>query len=230
MNKSMKQLISGIIDGVHNLHEATESVEKDVYVLDSSIQEVAATTEELSAQIEETSASTEEINATTEEVTAAINAIAKKAEDGAHVASEIDKKASELKEEFIKSLEVTMNIYNENKKNLRKALEDAKAVEKINNLSDVILEITSQTNLLALNAAIEAARVGEAGKGFAVVANEIKKLAENFLFFLSNMLFFDLNKILFKRRASSKKARIIKKEVYNVFKRIFKSMAKSYCR
>ena len=57
------------------------------------------------------------------------------------------------------------------------AMEQAKAVEKINQFTQAILEISSQTNLLALNASIEAARAGEAGKGFAVVAGEIGTLA-----------------------------------------------------
>ena len=57
------------------------------------------------------------------------------------------------------------------------AIEQAKAVEKINQFTQAILEISSQTNLLALNASIEAARAGEAGKGFAVVAGEIGTLA-----------------------------------------------------
>ena len=55
--------------------------------------------------------------------------------------------------------------------------EKSKAVEKIHQLSDAILNIFGQTNLLALNASIEAARAGEAGRGFAVVATEISDLA-----------------------------------------------------
>jgi methyl-accepting chemotaxis protein len=62
---------------------------------------------------------------------------------------------------------------------LRDAIEKSKAVERIQVLSDAILEISARTNLLALNATIEAAQAGESGRGFAVVAEEIRKLAEN---------------------------------------------------
>ena len=68
---------------------------------------------------------------------------------------------------------------NESSAEIDKAIKSSKEVEKIDVLSNAILEISEQTSLLALNAAIEAARAGDTGKGFAVVADEIRKLAEN---------------------------------------------------
>ncbi|AOT69306.1 methyl-accepting chemotaxis protein [Geosporobacter ferrireducens] len=184
--QSVDSMSRSIRSVLHDVIVETSSVEDNVILssqnleeLTSYIEDVSATTEEMSAGMEETAASTEQMNATSVEIENAVESIAAKSENGAIIAEEISKRAQHLKDNAVISQKTTSDMRERIDADIRTSIEQSKAVEKINVLTESILEITAQTNLLALNAAIEAARAGEAGKGFAVVADEIRKLAED---------------------------------------------------
>ena len=105
------------------------------------------------------------------------------------------KDVSDLREEFSKLIEKSVEHADLSADELTEVVEITNRMSALSSKIETILEtfkkefenvkqetstiegITSQTNLLALNASIEAARAGEAGKGFAVVADQIRSLS-----------------------------------------------------
>lgn len=105
--------------------------------------------------------------------------VAKKAREAAEQSGDIMNRAGQQHENAEKSGREAVELYQETKEELERAIADSQKVQEIDTMTEEILAISSQTNLLALNASIEAARAGEMGQGFAVVADEIRELADN---------------------------------------------------
>lgn len=179
MQQSTRDMVKAVESESQKLEDSVELINNNIIELNGEIEDVSATTQQMSAGMDQSVASIEEINSTTGEIGGTVRDIAEKAKVGAVSSIEISKRAQNLMESAVTSEKTASDISKSIDAGLRSAIEQSKAVEKINVLSESILQITSQTNLLALNAAIEAARAGEAGKGFAVVADEIRKLADD---------------------------------------------------
>ncbi|ETT53175.1 methyl-accepting chemotaxis sensory transducer with Cache sensor [Paenibacillus sp. FSL R7-269] len=179
MIASQQSLIQEILHSSQSISGAVGNTEQNVFVLDGSITDISGVTEELSAGLQQTAASMEEMNASTTQIEAAIHGIARKAQEGAEAAGEINVRAERLKERAWESRTQADTVYGLSEEKLRTAIEQSGSISQISALTGAILEIAAQTNLLSLNASIEAARAGEAGRGFAVVAEEIRKLADN---------------------------------------------------
>lgn len=161
----MNELVENITAGINDSNENASSV--------------SATMEELSASMEEVSATLDQITIGAQDILNASKDMSGKAENGAEYVKEIKGRAEDVKVMATGSKENTSQMIQDIRQLLEQAIENSRSVDKINELTGDILNISSQTNLLALNASIEAARAGEAGKGFAVVADEIRVLADN---------------------------------------------------
>ncbi len=185
------QMACSIHDMRSNLREITSDIEETEKTLTNSMSTLmktslqvshtneanSATTEELSAAMEETSATMESIESTMTSIKQASNQIQTECTQGYSTANEVRNRAAVLKENTLNGSKKTKQMYETLLVKTNSVIERAEAVEQINQLTNVILEISEQTNLLALNATIEATRAGEAGKGFQVVASEIGSLA-----------------------------------------------------
>ncbi len=179
MQGAMRDTVREIMSEAGSVNDSVNISNEQMEALTVKIDEVNGHVTDRAAEMQETAASTEVMNQNTSSIRAAIEAISKDTGNGKEVSEGISRRAQGLKQNVEQSSRRAEVLTEDINKNLRNAIEQSKAVNKINELSDGIMEIASQTNLLALNASIEAARAGEHGRGFAVVADEIRKLAED---------------------------------------------------
>jgi len=161
------------------LHSVTNNVSERVANVNLNSSDISASMQELSATMEEISASILSIREGANEANEKVDVLADASKDLVGYAGMMEQRASDLENRAVENKRSTSTVVNENIAKWKKAADDSKQVERINELTNDILSISSQTNLLALNASIEAARAGEAGKGFAVVADEIRQLADS---------------------------------------------------
>ncbi len=195
MAREIKKMHSNIKNVISNLNELTENISTGSTALNdiaSSLtdcsSENSAVSEELASGMEQTTNTVNAIKGQVDTIKSRTVEINRQSHNTIDLSEAIMERATNAKQSAIQAANSTRAMYSQVSVEARTALEQSKAVSKINDLTKNILDIAEQTSLLALNANIEAAKSGKYGKGFAVVAKEISNLAEQSSNTVSNII------------------------------------------
>ncbi len=166
-----------IVTGINDLFFRLETLDRELSLFNSRLQNQASTFEEISASVEE-------ITSTAENISSMASRQVEGNADMEYTLKEFFEIKNHTRERLNASLDNMSGVLKESETGAEILDSVEQSIGEIKGQSDVIAEtvniiidIAEEINMLSLNASIEAARAGNQGRGFAVVAREIGRLA-----------------------------------------------------
>lgn len=176
---ALQQAMISIKTGSNAIQFSTKTMNQQIAGCKDSTSSISDALNEMSASMEEINATLQNIDNGAQTILYASNTIQNSAVHNSIQVATIVTRAEEIHNQSKQSKYQTEMVMQKISEKMELAIEKSHSVDKIRELTETILGISTQTNLLALNASIEAARAGNAGRGFSIVAEEIRTLAEN---------------------------------------------------
>ena len=140
---------AGVIYILNNINSNVEVLQTTIAKVGTVCEDNSATTEALAAGMQEAADTTDLINANVTTMVQNADQINDLSEQGANHAVEIKNKAEGIRQDVQSSISTAKEIFEDVKRQSDEAIEQSKAVDKINELTETIRSIAGQTNLLA---------------------------------------------------------------------------------
>ena len=165
----MREIIQNISASEKKLLSNSEHVNNIVTSSANEVSKVNATMNAMEGRVLEMSDMVHKIAENAQSNKEMMSSVIHETKSQAEYIGEVGQKAEKLEEDAVSARECMQNTIVRIGKTLEDKIEESKEVERIQQLTNQILNVADQTNLLALNASIEAARAGESGKGLSLI-------------------------------------------------------------
>lgn len=175
--ENLKSNVNSLADGTATIASASEGVMASVDETGTAVNEISVAIDQVTRNLDHLAGIVHHSASAMEQINCTISNVEQNAAISHEVSSQVKSQADEsiaVVSETINSLAEIQNSVELSYAAIKRLVENSTRIE---NIVDVINDITKRTNLLALNASIIAAQAGEYGKSFGVVADEIRNLS-----------------------------------------------------